>query len=109
MVEVFLAKPGMRMWCSLHFKEEEMGTGIRRQCICARELTRKFMGLFSDIRGHILLLLLTVRQYGKVRFSIHEATVDFEFSLMLPWSGYGHLNTWPQNVKILSLGKKKIY
>lgn len=65
------------------------------------------MGLFSDIRGHILLLLLTVRQYGIVRFSIHEATVDFEFSWMLPWSGYGHLNTWPQNVKILSLEKKK--
>lgn len=40
MVEVILAKPGMRMCCSLHFKEEEMGTGIRRQCMCARELTR---------------------------------------------------------------------
>lgn len=108
MVEVILAKPGMRMCCSLHFKEEEMGTGIRRQCICARELIRKLMGLFSDIRCHILLLLLTVRQYGVVRFSIHAASVNFEFSWMLPWSGYGHLKTWPQNVKILSLEEKRI-
>lgn len=57
MVEVILAKPGMRMCCSLHFKEEEMGTGISRQSICARKLTRsKFRGLFRDIHGHVLLL-----------------------------------------------------
>lgn len=57
MVEAILAKPGMRMCCGLHFKEEEMGIGIRRQCTCARELTRsKFRGLFRDIHGHIFLL-----------------------------------------------------
>lgn len=57
MVEAILTKPGMRMCCSLHFKEEEMGIGIRRQCICARELTRsKFRGLLRDIHGHTLLL-----------------------------------------------------
>lgn len=55
MVEAILAKSGMRMRCSLHFKEEEMGTGIRRQSTCAKELKRsKFRGLFRDIHGHIL-------------------------------------------------------
>lgn len=55
MVEAILAKRDMRMCCILHFKEEEMGTGIRRQRTCAKELKRsKFRGLFRDIHGHIL-------------------------------------------------------
>lgn len=48
MVEAILAKPGMRMCCGLHFKEEEMGIGIRRQCTCVRELTRS-SGVYSEI------------------------------------------------------------
>lgn len=47
MVDAILAKPGIRMCCGLHFKEEEMGIGIRRQCICARELTSS--GVYSEI------------------------------------------------------------